>query len=61
VPVALHFAREGRSETGRDAATIAAGAAIGIILGNQSKKNDRGKAIGGVLGVAAGTGIAAAT
>lgn len=61
VPIEAHFAREGKSETGKDAATIAAGTAIGIILGNQAKKNDRGKVIGGVLGGAAGTGIAAAT
>ena len=61
VPIAAHFARVGKSETGKDAATIAAGAAIGIILGNQSKHNDRGKVIGGVLGGAAGTGVAAAT
>ena len=61
VPIAAHFAREGKSETGKDAATIAAGTAIGIILGNQSKHNDRGKVIGGVLGGAAGTGVAAAT
>jgi len=61
VPIAAHFAREGKSETGKDAATIAAGTAIGIILGNQAKKNDRGKVIGGVVGAAAGTGIAAAT
>lgn len=61
VPIAASFARTGKSETGKDAATIAAGAAIGIILGNQSKHNDRGKVIGGVLGGAAGTGVAAAT
>lgn len=61
VPIEAHFAREGKSETGKDAATIAAGTAIGIILGNQAKKNDRGKVIGGVLGGAAGTGIAVAT
>jgi len=61
VPIEAHFAREGKSETGKDAATIAAGTAIGIILGNQAKKNDRGKVIGGVLGGAAGTGVAAAT
>lgn len=61
VPIAAHFAREGKSETGKDAATIAAGAAIGTILGNQAKKNDRGKVIGGVVGAAAGTAAAAAT
>jgi hypothetical protein len=61
VPIAAYFAREGRSETGKDAATIVAGAAIGTILGNQAKKNDRGKVIGGVIGAAAGTAVAAKT
>jgi hypothetical protein len=61
VPLAAHFAREGKSETGKDAATIAAGTAIGIILGNQARKNDRGKVIGGLAGGAAGTAVAAAT
>ncbi|MCM2269139.1 MAG: hypothetical protein NDJ75_03485 [Thermoanaerobaculia bacterium] len=55
------FRREGRSETGKDAATIAAGAAIGTILGNQAKSNDRGKVIGAVVGAAAGTAVAAKT
>jgi hypothetical protein len=55
------FRREGKSETGKDAATIAAGAAIGTILGNQAKSNDRGKVIGAVVGAAAGTAVAAKT
>jgi len=55
------FRREGKSETGKDAATIAAGAAIGTILGNQARKNDRGKLIGAVVGAAAGTAVAAKT
>jgi hypothetical protein len=61
VPIAAFFAREGKSETPRDTATIVAGTAIGTILGNQAKKNDRGKIIGGVVGAAAGTAVAAAT
>jgi hypothetical protein len=61
VPIEAYFAREGRSETGKDAATIAAGAAIGTVLGNQSKRNDRGKVLGGLLGAGVGTAVAAST
>lgn len=59
--IAAGFRREGKSETGKDAATIAAGAAIGAILGNQAKHNDRGKLIGAAVGAAAGTAVAAKT
>jgi len=61
VAISAAFRREGKSETGKDAATIAAGAAIGTILGNQAKHNDRGKLIGAVVGAAAGTAVAAKT
>lgn len=61
VPIAAFFARDGKSETGKDAATIAAGAAVGTVLGNQAKKNDRGKVIGAILGAGVGTAIAAKT
>lgn len=61
VPITAFFAREGKSETPRDTATIVAGTAIGTILGNQAKKNDRGKILGGVVGAAAGTAVAVAT
>lgn len=60
-PIEAYFARTGKSETGKDAATIAAGAVVGTILGNQAKKNDRGKAIGAVVGAGVGTAIAAST
>lgn len=60
-PIAAFWAAEGKSETGKDAATIAAGAAIGTILGNQAKKNDRGKVIGAVVGAGVGTAVAAGT
>jgi outer membrane lipoprotein SlyB len=53
--------REGKSETAKDAATIAGGAVVGTVLGNQAKKNDKGKVIGGILGGAIGTVIAAKT
>jgi hypothetical protein len=59
--IAAFWAREGKSETGRDSATIAAGAAIGTVLGNQAKKNDRGKVIGAIVGAGVGTAVAAAT
>ena len=61
VPIEASFARTGKSETGKDAATIAAGAVVGTVLGNQSKHNDRGKVLGGLLGAGVGTAIAAAT
>ena len=61
VPIEAAFAREGKSETGKDAATIAAGAVVGTVLGNQSRHNDRGKVIGGLLGAGVGTAIAAST
>jgi len=59
--IAAFFRREGKSETGKDAATIAGGAAAGAILGNQAKKNDRGKLLGALLGAAAGTAVASRT
>lgn len=61
VPIEAYWARSGRSETGKDAATIAAGAVLGTVLGNQAKKNDRGKIVGGVVGAGIGTAIAAST
>jgi len=61
VPLEAYWARTGRSETGKDAATIAAGAVIGTVLGNQAKKRDRGKAIGAIVGAGVGTAIAAST
>jgi hypothetical protein len=46
-----------KSDTGRDAAKIAGGAAIGAILGHQVS-NKNGTLIGGLLGAAAGTAAA---
>ena len=60
VPIAAAFERTGKSETGKDAATIAGGAIIGTILGNQSSSS-RGKLVGGLLGAAAGSAVAAGT
>ena len=61
VAIDAAWARLGKSETGKDAATIAGGAAVGTVIGNQAKHNDRGKLIGAILGAAAGTAVAAST
>ncbi len=46
-----------KSDTGRDTAKIAGGAAIGAILGHQVS-NKNGTLIGGLIGAAAGTAAA---
>lgn len=60
-PIHASFSQQGRSETGRDAATIggaaAGGAILGRILERGSKRN--GTVIGALLGAAAGTLLAA--
>lgn len=61
VPILARFVREGRSETGKDAATIAAGAIVGAIIGHQVEGDPEGRAIGGVLGAGVGSAIAAGT
>lgn len=63
-PIVAGFAEAGRSETGKDAATIGGAAAAGAILGRATaSRDDRKKAtiIGTILGAAAGTVIAAKT
>jgi Glycine zipper 2TM domain len=62
-PIAIQaaYAHEGKSETGKDAATIAAGAVVGTVLGNQAHDNRRGKVVGGLLGAGVGAAIAAST
>jgi len=62
--IAAGFAEVGRSETGKDAATIGGAAAAGAILGRATaSRDDRKKAtvIGSILGAAAGTVIASRT
>lgn len=49
-----------KSDTGRDAAKIAGGAAAGAIIGHQVD-SDKGKIIGGLLGAAAGAAAAKKT
>ena len=63
VPIHASFVQQGRSETGRDAATIGGGAAAGAILGRVLGKGHRGKSsvIGAIIGAAAGTTIASKT
>lgn len=53
----------GKSETGRDAATIGGAAAGGAVLGRvlSKKQENRNTVIGAVVGAAAGTAIAAKT
>jgi hypothetical protein len=62
-PIAIEaaYSHEGKSETGKDAATIAAGAVVGTVLGNQAHDNKRGKVVGGLIGAGVGTAIAAST
>lgn len=58
IPVTARFAQSGKSETGRDAAKILGGAAVGAVIGRQVTDSDKGTIIGGVLGGAAGTAAA---
>jgi hypothetical protein len=59
-PVAGGASWVGKSEKGKDIATIAGGAAAGAILGHQAD-DAQGKGVGGVLGGLAGTAIARKT
>jgi hypothetical protein len=61
LPIEASWSRVGKSETPRDAATIAGGAVAGAVIGNQAKKNDRGKIIGSILGAGAGAAVASKT
>jgi len=53
--------QKGKSETPKDAATIGGAAVLGAIIGHQVSEDDKGTAIGAVVGGAAGTAIAAQT
>jgi hypothetical protein len=63
VPVNATLEQVGKSETAKDAATIAGATAGGAILGRVLKDDDRkkGTLIGAVVGAATGTAIAAKT
>lgn len=60
VPIDASFVGQGRSETGKDAATIGGAAAGGAILGRVLNKGNRsrGSVIGAIIGAAAGAVIA---
>jgi type IV secretory pathway VirB10-like protein len=63
VPIRASFVQAGRSETGRDAATVGGAAAGGAILGRILNKGSRSKGavIGAIIGAVAGTAIASKT
>jgi uncharacterized protein YcfJ len=60
VPISASYSRVGRSETPKDAGTIAGSAAAGAVLGHQVYKRhrDKGTAIGAVVGGVIGTAVA---
>ncbi|MGD8727290.1 MAG: hypothetical protein PVH40_06570 [Gemmatimonadales bacterium] len=51
----------GRNVTAGDAAKVGAGAAAGAVLGGLISKDSKGAIVGGIVGAAAGVGVAAAT
>lgn len=63
VPIQASFVEEGRSQTGKDAATIGGSAAGGAVLGRILNRKDRSKGavIGAIIGAAAGTILASRT
>ncbi len=63
VPIHASWSRKGKSETKKDAATIGGSAAGGALLGRAMNRDDeaKGTLVGGLLGGAAGTAIAAGT
>ncbi len=62
-PISASFAEKGKSETGKDAATIGGATAGGALLGRLLSKGDKSKGtvLGAIVGAAAGTAIAAKT
>lgn len=62
-PIDASFAEQGKSETGKDAATIGGAAAGGALLGRILSKNDKtkGTVLGAIVGAAAGTAVASKT
>ncbi len=63
VPIAALIHQQGKSETGKDAGTIAGATVGGALLGRLLSHHDKtkGTLIGAAVGAAAGTGAAAAT
>lgn len=60
-PFAASVSAVGKSEKGKDVATIVGGAAAGAILGHQVEGDDEGKVVGGIVGGGIGTAIAKGT
>jgi len=62
-PIDASFVGQGKSETGRDAATIGGAAAGGAVLGRVLNKGDRSKGavIGAIIGAVVGTAVASRT
>lgn len=62
-PIRASWSAQGKSETKKDVAIIGGSTAGGAILGRVLDKNDeaRGTLVGGIIGGAAGTAIAAGT
>ncbi len=60
-PFAASVSAVGKSEKGKDVATIVGGAAAGAILGHQVEGDDEGKVLGGLVGGGLGTAIAKGT
>ena len=63
VPIRASFVEQGRSQTGKDAATIGGSAAGGAVIGRILNRKDRsrGAVIGAIIGAAAGTILASRT
>lgn len=61
VPFSATLSAIGKSERGKDVATIVGGTAAGAILGHQVEDGDEGKVIGGIVGGGIGTAIAKGT
>lgn len=61
VPIHASFLEEGKSKTGRDAATIGGSTAGGALLGNLLGRSGRGTILGALVGAAVGTAIASNT
>jgi hypothetical protein len=60
VAIMAYLSHLGKSETGKDAATIGGATAAGAIIGHQVD-DDSGKIIGAIVGAAAGTAVATQT
>ncbi len=59
IAIEANLLREGKSQTGKDAATIGGAAAGGAVLGKLLGKSSKDTLIGAVVGAAAGTAVAA--